>query len=726
MKITYTDLKYIINESSKLLLTEISNNAIETIIKTYNPYLKDLFNLTLSQLRSPDMNFLEPILRMGLDMEEVTANPTMKVKDYLRLKILREFGINRDKGPVKYIRGIVRISCDKDIRRFDGGTSDENKAHNYKTFKNIIEYICKKNIDMSEDLNGLSFMELNKKIGTLLRVEAYNKWMAGKDEQFKNNVFGDYTVIPIYSHSDASQYAPYTSWCITQRQSYYDDYAGDGSQFYFCLKNGFEKLGKLGRGVDYAEAPFDDYGLSMVSVCIRPNGEPKCITTRWNHDHNGENNPRLRTLEQVEEMLGIPQTFFAVNKAPKFSHVDIPYLKANTDIDISEDITIERSYDNGYKLVKLIGDNGNYFTMTKDDEFVMDEWFRSYGSDSMTRSGKIEVWFYNETGEYVLWVEDMGMVTPTPIFSRRRPRVLFNEYNCFAVLSEDRKINIVNKNNERLLPYDDISAVNHIFSTTEYIQIRRRELVNIIDKNINFLWDEWVSEIRCDTLCEGDILLCEVRDDELGDYKISYTDLHTGKRITDDTYDDGEEFRNGVAKVRKGTRWNFINTKGEVLFDEWMISLIQYENVLLLHGSQKSALADFNGEILSGWWDYLTVFCGEYVHENFSKAQAVVALSPQEERYVLNVKGEIVGRCPRGLRNILLIEKTGQYIILYVDNGHRDLLVNILNPDGTYVFENPLKRTLNQDDPNIIKCLDQNQEEVTIVKKTGEIKRLGD
>ena len=59
MKLTITELKYIINESSQLLLTEISNNAIETILKRYNPSWVPYFNMTLEEVHSacPDLMY---------------------------------------------------------------------------------------------------------------------------------------------------------------------------------------------------------------------------------------------------------------------------------------------------------------------------------------------------------------------------------------------------------------------------------------------------------------------------------------------------------------------------------------------------------------------------------------------------------------------------------------------------------------------------------------------
>ena len=44
----------------------------------------------------------------------------------------------------------------------------------------------------------------------------------------------------------------------------------------------------------------------MIAVNIDYEGNLTRVTTRWNHNHNGENNPNLETPEQLENVLGVP------------------------------------------------------------------------------------------------------------------------------------------------------------------------------------------------------------------------------------------------------------------------------------------------------------------------------------------------------------------------------------------------------------------------------------
>lgn len=50
MRLSVNDIDYILMESKRLLLTEISNDAIETLFKRYMPDVTPFMNLTLGGL----------------------------------------------------------------------------------------------------------------------------------------------------------------------------------------------------------------------------------------------------------------------------------------------------------------------------------------------------------------------------------------------------------------------------------------------------------------------------------------------------------------------------------------------------------------------------------------------------------------------------------------------------------------------------------------------------
>ena len=174
------------------------------------------------------------------------------------------------------------------------------------------------------------------------------------------------------SEEQAKRYGKYTSWCITHGS--YSSYAKNGSRFYFCLKNGFENVKKeTGDG-----CPLDDYGLSMVSVLIDMDGEPTIITTRWNHEHDGENNERLHTAEQVQEILGVNfyKTFKPYTKEELKELGIVSFDEAKERLESGEDPfnifqNVYKINDGLYKVT--LNDKNNL--MDKNGKLLSDKWF---------------------------------------------------------------------------------------------------------------------------------------------------------------------------------------------------------------------------------------------------------------------------------------------------------------------------------------------------------------
>lgn len=712
MKLTINELKYIVTEASDKLLLEISNNAIETILKRYNPSWVPYFNMTLEDVHfaCPDFNVLK------VTSEELEGSRNLKLKDYLRLKILNEFNINRNNGPVKYIRGIMRISCDNEINRFENYSYDEMKERKYKTFRNLINYIYTNNIELSEDLDGMSFTELNKKIGVLYRLEVYNKWKEGKNKEVSNR-FGDYTVVRINSHNDAARYSGYTSWCVTQRDSWYQDYAGDGSQFYFCLKDGFEDVAETtGEG-----CPLDEYGLSMVSVCVRPNGEPKVITTRWNHSHYGENNPRLMTLGQVEDVLGIPASIFTNEQKPKFNHHDISYLKANTDIDVSNLIQLGVHLSDDCRIVECESDEGTYYNVKMNDEIMLDEWY-PYWAISSANPNITAVWFGNNN-EYILWTDKYGIIT-SPIKCIRSPRVIDDDLNYF-IIRRDRlgHYNIVNRKNEPQLS-EDVKRIRRIYLNNDYLEVKTEKGINLIDKNFNFIWNEFLdSNIRVEGISEG-IGVCEFGND----MDTVYIDIKTGKRITEEAFYSGSEFKNGLAMVKNNEMcYNMLNRKGKLLFDEWYNKIERFSQVLKVFNGKSMALFNYEGELMGKWWYNISLF-EYYVSDGIKGFSGGIAHDiHQEKKYIIGVNGNILSEIPKNytITDIFYIKNADRYIIYLYKYASDYTYLNVLNSDGTFVFDEVLVAASRQShNDNVIECYTlnrQNRKEYDIDTTTGEI-----
>ena len=169
-----------------------------------------------------------------------------------------------------------------------------------RTLDTVLNYIYKGNhaSEYDYDLNGLSLEELSNKYKDNIVTDGKND--RKRSEQIQRNGCNGYTIIPIDTYEQAHKYSEYTSWCVTHGQNAFDSYTKYGNRFYFCLLNGFENIPKNDEG-----APLNTYGLSMIAVNIDMNGDLLRITTRYNHDFNGENNEGLCSVEQLEDILDV-------------------------------------------------------------------------------------------------------------------------------------------------------------------------------------------------------------------------------------------------------------------------------------------------------------------------------------------------------------------------------------------------------------------------------------
>lgn len=155
-------------------------------------------------------------------------------------------------------------------------------------------------LGLDQNANGMSMNDFFRQFqGEVTQSETDDREASA---QYGNNNDGNnngYTIVPIPTFEEASEYSNYTDWCVTQGEEYFLKYTNDGSGiFYFLLKDGFENVPKE-KGQN---CPLDDYGLSMIAVSFRHDGSVNTVTCRWNHDNGG--NDFIMTPEQVSKLIG--------------------------------------------------------------------------------------------------------------------------------------------------------------------------------------------------------------------------------------------------------------------------------------------------------------------------------------------------------------------------------------------------------------------------------------
>ena len=242
----------------------------------------------------------------------------------------------------KFLYGICRMYADKEFQNVNDISTMNGMLKTISEEPHLSEY--------DENLNGLSKDEIFQRFRPIQKKEAEDEINFVKRMKFTGD--SDYEIVKIDSYQDASKYKSYTSWCVTQNSSHFESYSSDGmNQFYFCLKKGFENIEK-----DNKDAPLNEYGLSMISVCVDYNGMPLYITTRYNHEFDGENNKDLCSPRQVSEVINM--NFFEVFKPSKKGEKFNKY-KIQEKLENGEDIN--SLFDEVYKIT-------NDFYLVQNDE----------------------------------------------------------------------------------------------------------------------------------------------------------------------------------------------------------------------------------------------------------------------------------------------------------------------------------------------------------------------
>ena len=199
------------------------------------------------------------------------------------------------KDSCKFLLGVTRLyfGFAKDTRQdeIQGKISQLEKIMKILTASHANEY--------DNNLNGLSYSDLDNKFKGAIQKNLDNEINALKDQHFVRDT--SYQIIPIPDFQTAKKYGKWTSWCVTHQKSMYDSYTKDGlGLFYFCLKDGFQKV----KAVKGEGCPLDEYGKSMIAISVNDDGSLNTATCRWNHD-NGGNDNIFKDASEVSKFFGV-------------------------------------------------------------------------------------------------------------------------------------------------------------------------------------------------------------------------------------------------------------------------------------------------------------------------------------------------------------------------------------------------------------------------------------
>lgn len=323
-----------------------------------------------------------------------------------------------------------------------------------------------------KNLNGLSADEIVERFREERERDAAEDRENLANQEYEKN--GLYDIVRIDNFEQASQYAQYCYqqdiWCITKYPHMLEHYTDNGiGQFYFCLKKGFETIEPVqGEG-----CPLDEYGLSMIAVCVNGDGSLKNCTCRWNHSNGGNDN--IMNTQQLSTILGVNfyDVFKPNNGLKDIINDKIQRLKNGEDIGSIFDSSFEIT-NKIYKvqLKKLY----NYVNI-ETKELISDKWF-TYGSSFIT-CGFICVEYYSE---------DMYLdVTDGKLY----------EKDAVNSVIEEKIIDFLNSGGEidELKEQNMVGSLYKMWALPNAYQVRSIRKYNVLTSDKKFLFDEWYDDI---------------------------------------------------------------------------------------------------------------------------------------------------------------------------------------------------------------------------------------
>ena len=286
---------------------------------------------------------------------------------FIRIDIRASFPVLRSKQGGKFILGVTRMFLDDQF--YDTSTiSSLNQTLKYiATPAHYNEY--------DRDLNGLSAQQLIDRFKQARTDDLEKDKAELGTTQYTENP--EYKIVRIDSVEQAKQYGRYNDWCLAQAygEDNYDQYTSDGlNQMYFILRDGFENEPRI-KGEN---APYDSYGLSMMTVIVDPEGMMTQSTTRWNHENNSSDS--AFSPKQISDIIG--RNFYEVFKPnTKFKDALADALeKLKMGAQVKDVFTYADSLEDGTYLVGLLG---KFNILTPQKTFKFQKWFD-------------DIWCFNE------------------------------------------------------------------------------------------------------------------------------------------------------------------------------------------------------------------------------------------------------------------------------------------------------------------------------------------
>lgn len=508
--------------------------------------------------------------------------------NFVRNTLRNDLPSLRTKNGGKFILGATRLFLEREL---DDGES-------IVTLNKIIKFISSSDEtnNFDRNLNGIGLDELEESLKSKMDdALTYKKQELGSATYETND---KYEIVKIDSFEEAKKYSQYTDWCITRQKSAFDQYTSCGiNQFYFCLEKGFESIPrKVGNN-----APLDEYGLSMIAVCVGEDGELNDCTSRWNHEHGGDDN--VMDEKGLSEVVG--RNFYETFK-PNQNFKD----KLDEFLDV---------YRSGKGL------STDYFSTSSFDDDTS-TCIVSYNDSNkcnvMTYDGKklyLSKWAYNidDCDEFGFRKVSFGSLKGVNEIDCKNGGKLAFEFPMSVVwnANSQRRIAIVRKHNE------DDNITHNVYDKVERKLISNiwfeyiYEPFNANDKFYDVCINNGYNVLNIDDgklMFNGEL----VRKPERG---------FDGKRVIE------IDANNGIKKMLADKEYNVYK---DMTFDDISDCDIDgLHRILKLNG--KYSLINKDWKMLDGWYDYISLAKNTGVYYVFSNGydekSLVMIIAPNDE-----------------------------------------------------------------------------------------------
>ena len=531
------------------------------------------------------------VKREGLGQFQLDADK------FVRIDFRGEIPVLRNKNAGKFVLGAVRMWLDGQLR----------DATTISRLNTTLKFVADPtHIDeYDRNLNGLSAQELIDRFAPVRLADQDKDREELNRQQYTENAA--YKIIPINSFEEATKYGKYNDWCLTQPRgkNMYDSYTADGvNQLYIILRDGFENVPKQAG----ENTPYDDYGVSMMTVIVDPDGDMAQSTTRWNHE-NGSSDHAM-TPKQISQITGRnfyqtfkPNTKFkdiltdAIKKLDMGATPEQAFGEAELLTDRSCVVCVGQKYNilDSHKQLLLSkwfdvcgrfqedfariksGDKWNF--IGKDSQFLSGQWF-DYCENFCEDFARIKLddkWnFIGKDGKYLFsqWFDNCG-----------------NFFRGFVRVQLDGKWNFIDKDGKFLSKqwFDDCDS----YFVALFARIKLGNKWNFIDKDGKFLFRQWFE--NCKSFDEG---FSGVQLNE----KWNFIDKD-GKFLSEQWFDDCKKFEEGFAHVQLDGKWNFIDKDGNLLSERWFDACDYFfEGFARVQLCEKWNFIDKDGNLLSKQW----------------------------------------------------------------------------------------------------------------------------